>query len=467
MRRLLRDLWINITSGFAYALFMRRSVADFRVGIDQIFMLLLFCLAMDVALDHISHHPDPRFNHSAFAYFGMEILLFTFCAYLLARLFKRSDAILPLVLINYSTVMPFKLAALGVQQSAMAIYEFTPVAYLLLVYGVLAWGVLVVVRAALHLFELPRRAAVVLAPLFALLWIWPLVTGGWDKSFWHTNYPPRQDRYAAYRDVDAEGLFYAQPKMVEDALQQLAPQRPDVSDLYFVSFGSYALQDVFMKEVAYAQRTMDARFDTAGHSLELVNNLQTRDTLPLATVSNLRLVLNHLGKSMERDEDVLMLYLSSHGSEEHELAVDFWPLPLNDITPEKLRQMLDEAGIKWRVIVVSACYSGGFIDALRDEQTLVATAAAKDRQSFGCGNEEEFTYYGEALFRDELSRGEPLLSAFRQAREAIHVREQREKLEHSLPQLHVGRLIEQKLGEMDGPKQFECGVESAPTTVGC
>ena len=164
-----------------------------------------------------------------------------------------------------------------------------------------------------------------------------------------------------------------------------------------------------------------------------------------------------------------MLYLTSHGSERHELAVDFWPLPLNDITPQRLREMLDEAGIKWRIIVVSACYSGGFVEALKDEHTLVATASAKDRQSFGCANERDFTYFGEALFRDELQREGTMLEAFSRTREAIVAREQREKLEPSMPQLYIAPLMEQKLSNRVGqPSLIECGLEgTAVSAVEC
>ncbi len=452
MRRLLKDLWANLHHGVAFALFMRRGVWDFRIGLDQLLMLLLFFLGLDVALDYITHQPDPGFDHHAFAHFAVNLLLFTLSAYLIARLLRRSEALLPIVLISYSASFLFALINHALLQYAELIITFSDTLYIVLAYAVVVWSVLVVVRSVLHACEARRRAVVLIVPVLFVVWAFPISMGEWDASFWHANYPAQKDRYAAYRKMDGEGLFYAQPKMVAKTLQQLTPQRPGVSDLYFVSFGGYAMQDVFMKEVAYAQRTMDLHFDTAGHSLELVNNLQTRDTLPLATASNLRLVLNHLGESMAGEEDVLMLYLSSHGSEQHELAVDFWPLPLNDITPQSLRRMLDEAGIKWRVIVVSACYSGGFIDALRDDHTLVATAAAKDRQSFGCGNEESFTYYGEALFRDELGRGVPLLTALQQAREAIHQREIKEKLEHSLPQLFIGPQIEQKLMSLEGAR---------------
>ena len=57
--------------------------------------------------------------------------------------------------------------------------------------------------------------------------------------------------------------------------------------------------------------------------------------------------------------------LTSHGSEDHEFYINQPPLPLDPLTPQRLRVALDASGIRWRVIVVSACYSGGYIEALR------------------------------------------------------------------------------------------------------
>ena len=53
------------------------------------------------------------------------------------------------------------------------IYEFTTVGYYLLVYGLIVWGVSIVIRAALHTFEVRRRAALVMVPVFATVWLWP------------------------------------------------------------------------------------------------------------------------------------------------------------------------------------------------------------------------------------------------------------------------------------------------------
>jgi hypothetical protein len=164
----------------------------------------------------------------------------------------------------------------------------------------------------------------------------------------------------------------------------------------------------------------------------------------VATTTALARTLEYLGRVMDKEEDVLFLYLTSHGSEDHRLTMEFWPLQLNDVDPHSLRQMLDRAGIKWRVIAISACYSGGFVEPLRDERTLVVTASDAQRQSFGCGTESDFTYFGRAW--DEALRGTySFTEAFEQARVRIEQREKAESLMPSNPQIFVGARVARKL----------------------
>ena len=52
------------------------------------------------------------------------------------------------------------------------------------------------------------------------------------------------------------------------------------------------------------------------------------------------------------------------------------------------------------VVVVSACHSGTFIDdRMRKPNRVILTAAATDRTSFGCGSDDEFTYYDRCLLQ--------------------------------------------------------------------
>src|SRR5204862_49693 len=76
------------------------------------------------------------------------------------------------------------------------------------------------------------------------------------------------------------------------------------------------------------------------------------------------------------------------------------------------RAALAGSGIRHRVAVVSACYAGGFIPALRAAHTMVIAAARADRASFGCGAESEITYFGHAFLVDALNQTEDFNAAF-------------------------------------------------------
>lgn len=239
--------------------------------------------------------------------------------------------------------------------------------------------------------------------------------------------------------LDAEALLHAQPSLVTERLAALRPQRPGVEDLYLVAFGADATQSVFLNEVESVRELFDARFDTAGRSLVLANHRDALGHHPLASGSNLRDALRHLGGVLDPDEDLLFLFLTGHGGREpHELVVRFPSLPLNRIGPETLAAMLDEAGIGARVVVVSACYSGGFVEALAADEAAVVTAAAADRTSFGCRDGAAWTDFGRALFADALPAAGSFVEAFEEARRLVAEREAEAGRRASRPQVVVG-----------------------------
>src|SRR5579883_1315767 len=147
---------------------------------------------------------------------------------------------------------------------------------------------------------------------------------------------------------------------------------------------------------------------------------------------------------MNVDNDILLLYLTSHGSN-HLLSVHFPELALDNLPDRELKKLLDRAGIKWRIIVISACYSGSFIDTLKDDNSLIITAAAKDKASFGCSSENDFTYFGDAYINHALRLDRSFISAFYRARDAIAEREKAENLVPSEPQIYIGEAIKAKL----------------------
>jgi hypothetical protein len=260
--------------------------------------------------------------------------------------------------------------------------------------------------------------------------------------------------HAPYPRIDAEQTYKAQPGLLNEALAALAPARRGVSELYFLGFAGTATQDVFLKEARAAQQLFDDRFGTRGRSLLLINNPRTVAETPIASATNLRRALAGMAQKMNVDEDVLFLFMTSHGSP-HRFSLNFPALALDELSDRELKDMLDASGIRWRVVVISACYSGSFIDALKDARTLILTAAAANRASFGCGSEEDFTYFGDAFINMALRRDRSFIAAFADAKRIIARREAEEKLTPSEPQIYLGAAMKAKLRELERPPAME------------
>ncbi|MFW2178383.1 MULTISPECIES: C13 family peptidase [unclassified Moraxella] len=244
-----------------------------------------------------------------------------------------------------------------------------------------------------------------------------------------------------------ESAFYAQQTMLPTLLNQLAPQRQGVADWYFVGVAGHE-QDVFRSEIELTTEMLNQQLGMAGRSLNLINNPMTMQVLPVASKTSIETTLQGVANKMNREEDVLFLTLSSHGAD-NILEMSNPPLQLDNVDASWLRQTLDKSGIKWRVIVISACYSGSFIDELQSPTTLVITASAKDKSSFGCNNESEFTYFGQAFFAESLPKLKRFLPAFEEAKKSIAGREKMMGFEPSEPQFVIGEQMQKMLPEFE------------------
>ncbi|MEX2482777.1 MAG: C13 family peptidase [Gammaproteobacteria bacterium] len=259
---------------------------------------------------------------------------------------------------------------------------------------------------------------------------------------------------------DIEAIYYRQGGLLDAQLAALESADPAAVDLYFVAVAPYASEDVFMREVLAARDIVERRLGLDGRTLALVNNPATIDELPLANGPNLRHALRGLAAKIDRDDDIVFIYLTSHGDENASLTAEFPPLAPNDIHAHELRAALDEAGILWRVIVVSACFSGSFIEQLQSPTTLVITAAAADRASFGCSHENHWTYFGEAFFATALARHDDLVAAAYEAQALIDAREKQEGRVPSQPQVVAGRHIEGQLARWQAQRKRSHSSES-------
>ncbi|HEX5361185.1 MAG TPA: C13 family peptidase [Fluviicoccus sp.] len=280
----------------------------------------------------------------------------------------------------------------------------------------------------------------VMASALALLYGWSYLFA--DQRLW---YAQTEVGEAAPPRITEEAAFYMQPLLLNRALARVEPGTPGRVEWYFLGIGGASYQSVFRRETESVQSLFDTRFDTQGHSLVLINDDDTALTQPIATRTSITRALETLGKRMNADEDVLFLFMTSHGSPDGLFELSHQPLQLQGVTPSWLRLALDNAGIRWRVIVLSSCYSGTFIPALQAPESLIITAAAADKTSFGCTDDADFTYFGRAFFDESLRQDHSLLEAFSSARKSISQREKEEGFQPSEPQLFLGDKMQKVL----------------------
>lgn len=236
------------------------------------------------------------------------------------------------------------------------------------------------------------------------------------------------------------------PQLAAD-LAGLAPQRPGHPDLFVLGFAGDGSEQVFRNEVRYLRDLAAQRLDAEGRVILLANHVEAPPVraLPEATAHTLRQALDGIAARMDPGEDLLLAYFTTHGTEEHELLLRREGRRDRLLTPEQLREALDEAGIRHRVLVISACYSGGFAKALRGPDTLLLMAAHRERTSFGCGNDSVATFFGRAWLVEGLNATTDFDTAFVQATAAIEARELAEGLEPSRPQINRGARIGERL----------------------
>lgn len=236
--------------------------------------------------------------------------------------------------------------------------------------------------------------------------------------------------------VDVEALYQAQGGLMAAELAALGPETPGKADVFGLVLGGTAHEDVFQSEVDKVSVRLEQTYGAKGRVLRLLNSETAPMRYPMANRANLRAALTGMAAAMG-PEDVAFLYLTSHGSPDR-FALTFHEAGTQDLAALELADMLDSAGIGAAVVVVSACYSGSFLDDLAREDRLVMTAARADRTSFGCGNGRAWTEFGQSLFDRGFAQTADPEAAFEIAREEVWWKELKGLRAGSYPQIAVG-----------------------------
>ena len=313
-------------------------------------------------------------------------------------------------------------------------YDYLPTIFMVL----FVWQSLAVVWVFSRELKWPwwERALIVAATLFTLV-VWQMSVK--SQPIWKVEEVP---------PTFAEDAFYAQNQVLTKSLEAVQYGEFAQSHWYFLGVAGAGYQDVFKSEVERIKEQFDTRFGTFGRSLLLINNPTTRTKIPIASRTSMDLALRRIGQQMNRESDVLFLYMTSHGLP-NQFEMENAPIDLNDVDPKWLKESLDKAGIRWRVIVISACYSGSFVPALQDDNTLIITASAADRASFGCSNEADYTYFGRAFFDQAMREQTSVSAAFEQAKATVAQWESAQGFEASEPQWSIGKNMEFMLPQLE------------------
>ena len=417
---------------------MRRGHAAPPEGspVAAILLLSLLWLAGWTGIDWWERQPDPVFYPDGIPLLAWYVLAVIVLAAVLQRRSSPSPALSSCIVLAAGIVpVPVVLVIFGTYLSPGWFWFAAAVVAL---YVVLYLG-----RGLHTLSGRPQRVTSVLGLCFIALFAYVSDATNAIPDVWNP-----QDAVTTISDQEAqdrEAALFEQSARIDQALEAVHRDASPKPQAFFLGFAGVGDEKVFAQEIGLASRVIGERYKTTERQVALINDERDLAAAPLASVPGLAYALKGLAGHMQPDRDVLFLAISSHGSEDPAVSVANSQMPLTDLTPDDLKDALDEAGIKWRVIFISACYAGGFIEPLRDEHTVVITAAAADRTSFGCSVDSDLTYFGEAFYQDALPEAASLREAFATAKTAIAAREHEEQETPSNPQAYFGFDVEAHL----------------------
>jgi Peptidase C13 family len=257
------------------------------------------------------------------------------------------------------------------------------------------------------------------------------------KSGWSME----QNRSAAWH--------LAQHKRLASAIAALQTQRPGTVDVYVISIGLDS-DPVFGREAGEAANVLSRRYNAAGRTIFLTAGADDKATgIPQGSPPNLATALAAVAGKMNLKEDVLILFATTHGDPNSGLAYRDGNNGIGMIAPLRLASLLDGLGFERRMILLSACYAGIFLPLLTNENSIIVTAAASNRTSFGCAPGNDWTFFGDALINNGLRKAQPFDKAAEEAVSLIAKWESSKQLVPSRPQTFVGDKANIWLGQLD------------------
>lgn len=220
--------------------------------------------------------------------------------------------------------------------------------------------------------------------------------------------------------------------------EQLVAQSKAMSGpkLWFAGFGFHSGSKAFRGDVLLTERRLRAQypqtlafmFDNALHT----ENIET----PFAHLGALSDTVKEIAHQVKKG-DVVTIMLSTHGYTRL-LATQIGGRDYASIMDYHLATALAPLKDVPTILIISACYSGSLIPALKNENRIILTASAETKVSYGCQPLAQNTFFIDALFGEQHDATHSLINEFNLARGRIAIREKEKKLDASDPQIFIG-----------------------------
>ena len=434
-----------------------RTTADLPlVGLPTLLGWTVLLGGVRIALQYVAAAPSPHFNpyglNAVFVWLAFELAVAAF----FVRPAARATALSALFVLSILT----DIAAAAIELAAPRLAAVAATAAVLnaswvrasaggAIFAVeIVWwlGAMLCVLRSLEpqsrLHALGRAAALFVALLIAnaLVPHAPVFVG---RDFDARNANWWEYLYARHALSGVARIDEAQSKLLQSEFAALAPQRNGAPGIYALGIAGMD-QDVFVKELNGALASIAAILPIKDRTVRLINSHETDAAIPLANPQNFAAAVHGVATVMDKNNDVFVLVMTSHG-ERTGFALQLPGNRMIEFSPQQVASTLDSEGVKNRVVIVSACYSGIFVPPLANDDTIVMTASDDKNTSFGCAPERDWTYFGDALFKQSMQPGVDFQQAFDHARALIHGWELMDRVPPSNPQGHFGPALVAKL----------------------
>ncbi|HEX9105784.1 MAG TPA: hypothetical protein VF832_01115, partial [Longimicrobiales bacterium] len=285
----------------------RRWPPQFVVSFDQLAALLVVNLALWALLDALHAPRDAPLSLDGLFGWACYLLLGLGACALVARMSSRA-ANTRALLVTVLSVAPYVLAVLWLlgDWAPVRAHPLAASAIAVVYLGLLSLRVLAAAFGAV------RRAAALLALLLVVASPWVLGVLNLDTRLWVAD--ENTETQAEDDSGQAEALFYDQPARIAQAMARVHPAQHGRTNVYFLGFAGDGDPGVFRREAQFAKEAFGERFGSIERSALLINDVEDRDSYPLASVSGLGQALSIMALRMDPENDVLVLFLTSHGS---------------------------------------------------------------------------------------------------------------------------------------------------------